>query len=181
MMKQRKNLPYLQQEKLYKLMTVMIVIVMAREANPQCLPSSQKKVWRKITAAVAQNPLMKRRSHAGKDQRKHRLHMTLNVLTETRCHQAAQNSNFLFLSLCIVHSRSCYWGRLRQSDFLKIMGISRKNEPTGVILVSLITIASSGFNVWLRSCSCKQFQSEASIFPHKLHSKLLSTHNEVVW
>ena len=28
--------------------------------------------------------------------------MTLNVLTETRCHQAAQNSNFLFLSHCIV-------------------------------------------------------------------------------
>ena len=29
-------------------------------------------------------------------------HMTLNVLTETRCHQVAQNSEFLFLSRCIV-------------------------------------------------------------------------------
>ena len=28
--------------------------------------------------------------------------MTMNVLTETRCYQAAQSSDFLFLSRCIV-------------------------------------------------------------------------------
>ena len=37
------------------------------------------------------------------------------------------------------------------SDFLKIMGISQKKEPTGVILVSFDHFAPTDFNVWLRS------------------------------
>ena len=36
------------------------------------------------------------------------------------------------------------------SDFLKIIGISPQNEPTGVIQVIFDHFASSDFNVWLR-------------------------------
>ena len=53
-----------------------------------------------------------------------------------------------------VHSCSYYRGRRGhplESDFLKIMGISPQKEPTGVILVSFDHLASSDFNVWLRS------------------------------
>ena len=39
---------------------------------------------------------------------------------------------------------------IASSDFLKIMGISQQNEPTGVILVIFDHFASSDFIVWLR-------------------------------
>ena len=74
--------------------------------------------------------------------------ITANAVGRSYCSYMSTSPRGFEYLLVLEHNRSYYRGR---RGHLKIMGISPKKEPAGVILVSFDHFASSDFNIWLRS------------------------------